>query len=168
MIKNSFFLPFFLLHQVSTCRFWNAFGHAKRKMRPVTPWHTHCRSFWRQNRVCVRVCLCVCALPSPSPTPIYLPRSKHAFSRTRKKRAMDQRTDGGTLGRMAMKSTRWGHSLLRSLVRSHRSLIRLLRTACFAHALRYAHSFVRSLTYSLWGSWGRGFCLWIELVDFIP
>ena len=36
-----------------------------------------------------------------------------------------------------------GHSLVRSLVRSHRSLVRLLRTA---RALRCAHSFARSLT----------------------
>ena len=33
-----------------------------------------------------------------------------------------------------------GHSLVRSLVRSHRSLVRLLRTARFARALRCAHS----------------------------
>ena len=39
-----------------------------------------------------------------------------------------------------------GHSLVRSLVRSHRSLPRLLRTARFARALRCAHSFARSLT----------------------
>ena len=39
-----------------------------------------------------------------------------------------------------------GHSLVRSLVRSHRSLARLLRTARFARALRCAHSFARSLT----------------------
>ena len=38
-----------------------------------------------------------------------------------------------------------GHSLVRSLVRSHRSLVRLLRTARFARALRCAHSFARSL-----------------------
>ena len=34
-----------------------------------------------------------------------------------------------------------GHSLVRSLVRSHRSLVCLLRTARFARALRCAHSF---------------------------
>ena len=39
-----------------------------------------------------------------------------------------------------------GHSLVRSLVRSYRSLVRLLRTARFARALRCAHSFARSLT----------------------
>ena len=39
------------------------------------------------------------------------------------------------------------------LVRSHRSLIHLLRTACFARALRYAHSFVRSLTRVLLNLW---------------
>ena len=67
----------------------------------------------------------------------------------------------GTVGRMTMKSTRrvLGHSLLRSLVRSHRSLIRLLRTARFARALRCAHSFARSLTHSLRSSWERDLCL---------
>jgi len=47
----------------------------------------------------------------------------------------------------------WG---TRSSVRSHRSLIRLLRTARFARALRCAHSFARSLTSltpSLVGKW---------------
>ena len=39
-----------------------------------------------------------------------------------------------------------GHTLVRLLVRSHRSLVRLLRTTCFAHALCCAHSFARSLT----------------------
>ena len=39
-----------------------------------------------------------------------------------------------------------GHSLVRSLVRSNRSLVRLLRTARFARALRCAHSFACSLT----------------------
>ena len=39
-----------------------------------------------------------------------------------------------------------GHSLIRSLVRSYRSLVRLLRTARFARALHCAHSFARSLT----------------------
>ena len=36
-----------------------------------------------------------------------------------------------------------GHSLVRSLVRSHRSLVCLFRTARFARALRCAHSFTR-------------------------
>ena len=74
-----------------------------------------------------------------------------------------------TLGRNDMKSTRrvLGHSLLRSLVRPHRSLIRLLRTARFAHALRCAHSFARSLTHSFPGSWESCSCLWNERVDFI-
>ena len=55
------------------------------------------------------------------------------------------------VGRMTMKSTRrvLGHSLLRLLVRSQRSLIRLLRTARFARALHCAHSCTRSLTRSL-------------------
>ena len=44
-----------------------------------------------------------------------------------------------TVGRKYMKSTHrvLGHSLLRSLIHSHRSLIRLLRTAPFARALYY-------------------------------
>ena len=77
--------------------------------------------------------------------------------------------DQCTVGSMTMKSTRRvrGHSLLRSLVRSHRSLIRLLRTARFARALRCAHSFARSLTRSLRSSWERGFCLQNERLDFI-
>ena len=54
------------------------------------------------------------------------------------------------MGTMTTKSTRGvlGHSLLHSLVRLHRSLVRLLRTARFARALRCAHSFARSLTHS--------------------
>ena len=66
-----------------------------------------------------------------------------------------------TLGWMTMKSTRkvLGHSLLRSLIRSHRSLIRLLRTARFARALRCTHSFARSLTRSLRSSWESDLCL---------
>ena len=69
----------------------------------------------------------------------------------------------------SMQSTRrvLAHSLLHSLARSHRSLIRLLRTACFARALCCAHSFARSLTRSLRSSWERGFCLWNECVNFI-
>ena len=55
-----------------------------------------------------------------------------------------------------------GHLILHSLVRSHRSLIRFLRTARFARALRRTHSFARSLRSSL----ESGFCLWIERVDF--
>ena len=46
---------------------------------------------------------------------------------------------------------------IRFSVCSHRSLIRLLRTARFARALRSAHSFARSLTHSLWSSWESGF-----------
>ena len=41
-----------------------------------------------------------------------------------------------------------GHSLVRSLIRSHCSLIRLIRAACFARALCSAHLFTRSLTHS--------------------
>ena len=52
-----------------------------------------------------------------------------------------------TVSRMIKEQTHrvLGHSLVRSLVRSHRSLIRLLRTARFARALRCAHSFARAL-----------------------
>ena len=52
----------------------------------------------------------------------------------------------GTLGRMTMKSTRkvQGHSLVRSLVHSQCLLMRLLRNARFARALRLAHLFARS------------------------
>ena len=47
----------------------------------------------------------------------------------------------------------------RSSVRSHRSLIRLLRTARFASAHRRAHSLARTLTHSLWSSWDSGISL---------
>ena len=55
------------------------------------------------------------------------------------------------LGWNDMKSTRrvLGHSLVRSLVRSHHSLNRLHRTARFARVLRCAHSFARWLAHSL-------------------
>ena len=58
------------------------------------------------------------------------------------------------------------HSLLRSLVRPHHSLIRLLPTACFSRALRCAHSFLRSLTHSLRSTWERDLCLWSKCVIF--
>ena len=45
--------------------------------------------------------------------------------------------------------TELGHSLVRPLVRSHRSLIRLLRPTCFARALRCTHSLAHSLPSSL-------------------
>ena len=56
-----------------------------------------------------------------------------------------------TVGRMIPEKTHFvlGHSLIHSLIRSHCSLVCLLCTVCvtcFAHALRCAHSFVRSLT----------------------
>ena len=49
----------------------------------------------------------------------------------------------------------------RSSVRSHRSLVHLLRTARFARALHCAHSLTRSLTPLLVGQWMIGwlFCL---------
>ena len=77
------------------------------------------------------------------------------------------------MGKKLMKLTRrvMDHSLIRSLIRSHRSLIRLLRTASFARALCRAHSLARllarSLTHSLPSSWESGFCLWNECINFI-
>ena len=61
-----------------------------------------------------------------------------------------------TMGRMTMKSVRrvLGHLLLRSLLRSHRSPIRSLRTARFT--LRCAHSLANLPTNSLQSSWERG------------
>ena len=46
-----------------------------------------------------------------------------------------------------------GHLLDHLLVRSHRSQICLLCTAHSARALRWSHSFARSLTHSLLNSW---------------
>ena len=62
----------------------------------------------------------------------------------------------GHYGQPRIQTEVLGHSLVRSLVRSHRSLVRLLRTARFARALRCAHLFARSLTSltsSLVGQW---------------
>ena len=55
------------------------------------------------------------------------------------------------MGRMTIKWTRrsLGHSLLRSLVPSYRSLICLLRTALFARVLHCAHSLARSLAHAV-------------------
>ena len=73
-----------------------------------------------------------------------------------------------TMSKMTMKSKRrlLGYSLLRSLIRSHRSLIRLLRTARFARAL--ARSFVCLLACSLaHGAHGKDFFfLWNKCIDF--
>ena len=60
-----------------------------------------------------------------------------------------------------------GHSLPRSHVRSHCSLINLLRTARFARLLPSAHSFARLFTRLLRSSWERSPCLWSERLDFI-
>ena len=80
-----------------------------------------------------------------------------------KERGNDRESDENpTLGRMAMKYEiemveYWA---IHSSVRSHRSLIRLLRTARFARALRsFVRSLAHSLTHSLRSSWERGFCL---------
>ena len=63
----------------------------------------------------------------------------------------------GTVGQNNQKYRQvLGHSLVRLLVRLHRSLVRLLQTARFAHALRCTHSFacsLDSLTPSLVGKW---------------
>ena len=50
--------------------------------------------------------------------------------------------------------------------RAIRSLTHLLRTARFAHALRWAHSFARSHIHSPPSSWKRGLLLWFQCVDF--
>ena len=79
-----------------------------------------------------------------------------------------------TMGWNCMKSTHrvLSHSLIRSHFCSHRSLIRLLRTDCFARALRYDHLlaplrlFPRLLAHLFPSSWKRDLCLWIECVDF--
>ena len=74
---------------------------------------------------------------------------------------------GCTMGRMHCDSEPlkigtlvMSHSLIRSLVRLHRSLTRLLRTARFILLPSLArcciHSFARSLTHSLPSSWGSG------------
>ena len=70
------------------------------------------------------------------------------------------RTTRRTVGRMTMILTRGvlGRLFLRAFVCSHRSLIRLLRTARFAGVLRYSYLFARS--------WEKGSYLWIARVDF--
>ena len=57
------------------------------------------------------------------------------------------------LGRMTMKLTHKvkGHSLIRSLIRSRRPAICLLRNACFVCAFRHAHSLTHSLAPRLMG-----------------
>ena len=66
---------------------------------------------------------------------------------------------GRIMGTMTVKLTRkaLGDLLLRSLLCSQRSLICLLRTVCFARALRCAHSFARLLTHPLRNSRERVF-----------
>ena len=77
---------------------------------------------------------------------------------------------GCTMGRMHCDSEPlkigmlvMSHSLIRSLVRLHRSLTRLLRTARFillpSLARCCVHSFARSLTHSLPSSWDNGIFL---------
>ena len=66
-----------------------------------------------------------------------------------------------TLSRMHRESTHWvlGHLHLRLLVRSHCSVIRLLRTALSASALRCAYSLARSLTH--YGAHGKEVRVWV-------
>ena len=81
-----------------------------------------------------------------------------ASAKRRSEKSNDQPTGGEKAGRgggekegkertVVQNSQELGHSLVRSFVRSHRSLIRLLRTARFVNPLRCAHSFARSLTH---------------------
>ena len=74
----------------------------------------------------------------------------------------NKRMERRTVGSMTMKSTRGvlGHSLLRSLVRSHRALIRLLRTDRFARVLRWP--LFRSLAHS--GAHGKE----VDFIQFQP
>ena len=63
-----------------------------------------------------------------------------------------------------------GVELIRSLVPSHSSLIRVLHNARFARALRSRaplRFLARSLTFSLPSPWESGLCLWMECVDVI-
>ena len=60
-----------------------------------------------------------------------------------------------------------GHSLVRSLIRSHRSIFRLLRTARFARALRCAHSFARSLTLLTPSLVRKGMIRWLFILCFL-
>ena len=57
----------------------------------------------------------------------------------------------------------WSHSLLLFLICPHRLLIRLLRSAYLARALRSVQSFSCSLR----SSWERDSCLSVECLDFI-
>ena len=58
-----------------------------------------------------------------------------------------------------------GHLFIRTLIRSHCSLIWLLRTARFARTHWCAHSLARLLTHSLPSSWERDLCLQIEFIN---
>ena len=58
-----------------------------------------------------------------------------------------------------------GHLFVRTLIRSHCSLIWLLRTARFARTHWCAHSLARLLTHSLPSSWERDLCLQIEFIN---
>ena len=98
--------------------------------------------FWLyETTVLWAACLCVCACACVSLSVVI------AAQLTR---------FGRTMGRMTKKSTHivLGHSLVRSLVHSHRTLIRLLRNARLKVALlalsaALIHSCARSLAHSL-------------------
>ena len=79
-----------------------------------------------------------CPLMHESATPV----QKVLFARRPQHGGLDERV----IGTLVM-----GHSLLRSLVCSHRSLIRLLCTARFARAFRCAHSLAHTLAPELMG-----------------
>ena len=72
-----------------------------------------------------------------------------------------------TFCRNDMKSMRrvLGHLFIRTLIRSHCSLIWLLRTARFARTHWCAHSLASMLTPSLPSSWERDLCLQIEFIN---
>ena len=80
------------------------------------------------------------------------------FSKAKKKPCAH--SDSGTIEILMLTI---GHLFVRSLVRSHRSLVRLLRTARFARALRSAHSFARSLTSSRARGTVEYFCLFFKV-----
>ena len=90
------------------------------------------------NNLCSYMQLCISIAP-PLP-PLLLPQ--HSDSRDHE------------IGTLVM-----GHSPIRSLVRSHRSLVRLLRTARFARALCCAHSFTPLLSQTFLSSWDSGLIL---------
>ena len=59
-----------------------------------------------------------------------------------------------------------GHSFVRLLIRSHRSLICLIHTACFAHALHCAHLFACSLISFIPKLLGKWMIRWLFFLSF--